>query len=88
LTLFLYILGTAQGFMDDTQFILLRLTTILGVLLAVSSILGLLLDLAFFLGNRKLRYLGGIFFHVFLGVFGLFYIYCFRREYQLRHFDE
>ena len=70
LTVFLYALGTVQGFMDTTQFILLELTVILGVLLTVSSLFGIVLDLTFFLSNRKKRYLGSIFLHGFWGIFG------------------
>jgi len=70
LTGFLYVLGTIQGFMDETQFILLRLAVVFGISLVVSSFFGILLDLAFLLKNRKLRYFGGIFLHVFFVFFG------------------
>ena len=69
-TAFLYVLGTFQGFMDATQFILLELAAISGVLLTASSLLGMILDLVFFLREKKIRYLGGIFLHVLWGIFG------------------
>ena len=63
-------MGTVQGFMDDTQFILLKLAVAFGILLLVSSFLGVILDLAFFLSNRKLRYLWGFLLHILFGFFG------------------
>ena len=70
LTVFLYILGTVQEFMDDTQFLLLKLAGILGILLVASSLVSIILDLLFLLSNKKIRYLGGILLHIFFGIFG------------------
>ncbi|MDR0313053.1 MAG: hypothetical protein LBI14_05605 [Treponema sp.] len=70
LTGFLYALGTIQGFMDDTQSLLLRIAAIFGILLVISSVLGFFIDLGFLLVKKKLRYLGYMFFYCFLGIFG------------------
>jgi hypothetical protein len=70
LTGFLYVLGTIQGFMDDTQLFLLKITAVLGTLLALSSVLGFFIDLGFLLVKKKIRYLGTMFFYCFLGIFG------------------
>ena len=70
LAVFLYIIGTVQGFMDDTQFILLELIVIMGILLTASSLFGMILELIFFIRNKKLYYLVGIFLHSFLWILG------------------
>jgi hypothetical protein len=70
LTGFLYVLGTIQGFMDDTQFFLLRIAVVFGILLTVSSVLGFFIDLGFLLAKKKIRYLGIMVFYCFLGIFG------------------
>ena len=67
---FLYVLGTIQGFMDDTQFILLWLARTLGIFLAASSLISTIMSFVFYLVNRKIRYLGGVLFYVFFGIFG------------------
>ena len=61
--------------MDDTQFILLTLSGILGILLSASSLISIILDLVFIFSTRKIRYLGGIFLHGFFGLFGFFVVY-------------
>ena len=68
---FLYVLGTVQGFMDDTQFILLGLARTLGILLASSSFFTIILSFVFYLISKKLRYLGGVLLHAFFGFFGV-----------------
>ena len=71
LTLFLYVAGTVQDFIDSTQLFLLNLYFILGLFLTIASISGLFLDLNRFSGTRKTRYLlraGGYFFLVVFGV--------------------
>ena len=70
LTAFFYVLGTIQGFMDDTQFILLDLVVILGIFLSAASIFGFILNLALFIPGRKLRNFWGIFLYCFLVIFG------------------
>ena len=69
-TTLLYVLGTAQGFMDDTQFILLKLIEMLGILLTISSLISIILDLVFNLTQKKIRYLGWAFLYGFFGIFG------------------
>ena len=75
-TAFLYALGTVQGFMDDTQFILLRLAGILGILLTTSSFVGIILDFVFYLSKKKFHYLGTLLLHTFYGIFGLILAYA------------
>ena len=69
-TLFLYMVGSAQKFIDSTQLFLLRLYTILGIFLAFTSASGVILDLSRFIKTKRLRYLlraGG---YVVLVIFG------------------
>ena len=70
-TLFLYIAGTVQGFIDSTQLFLLRLYVILGIFLSVTSVYGMVLSLARLLKHKKNRYLfraGG---YMLLAIFGV-----------------
>jgi len=70
-TLFLYIVGTGQGFIDSTQLSLLKLYSILGIFLVVVSVCGIALDLERFLKIKKKRYLfraGGYLLLVAFGV--------------------
>ena len=70
LTLAVYTAGTSQGFIDSTQFSLLKLYTVFGIFLTVTSVYGTLLDLARYLGSKKIRYLvrsGG---YLLLVIFG------------------
>jgi hypothetical protein len=76
LTGFFYILGTVQGFMDDTLYLLLRIGAVFGILLTVSSVLGFFIDLGFLLAKKKIRYLGVMFFYCFLGIFGGTIVYA------------
>ena len=72
LTLFLYLVGSVQGFIDSTQILLLRLYSILGIFLVITSASGVILDLWRFIRTKRIRYLfraGG---YVFLVVFGVF----------------
>ena len=69
-TMFFYLAGTTQGFIDSTQFLLLRLYTILGIFLAFTSASGVILDLSRFIKTKRMRYLlraGG---YAFLVIFG------------------
>ena len=71
LTLFLYAVGTVQGFIDTTQLALLRLYAILGTFLVSSSICGLILDFRRFLRAKRARYLvraAGYFLLVLFGI--------------------
>jgi hypothetical protein len=67
---FLYIIGTVQGFMDDTQFLLLRLGVLLGILLTLSSFYGFVLNLVLFFHRKRPRFIRGACLHAFLGVLG------------------
>ncbi|MDR2759762.1 MAG: hypothetical protein LBB78_10335 [Spirochaetaceae bacterium] len=69
-TVFLYGIGTIQGFMDTTQQIMLRLAIIMGFSLAVGSIYGILLDLWFIFLQGKYRFFWGIGGYIGMGVFG------------------
>ena len=71
LTLFLYVAGTAQGFIDSTQIFLLRLYVVLGFFLTTASIFGVFLDLGRFIKRKKPRYIfraGAYLFMVFFGI--------------------
>ena len=71
LTLFLYAVGTIQGFIDSTQLSLLRLYGVLGIFLTVTSVYGTILFLRRFFTIKKKRYLfraGG---YLFLTIFGV-----------------
>ena len=70
LSAFLYVLGTVQGFMDDTQFFLLGVVRIGGILLAVISIVTVILAFIFYFRNKSISYLSGVFLHLFLAIFG------------------
>ena len=70
LTLFLYVVGTVQGFIDSTQLSLLKLYAVLGIFLTAASVYGMAVDLGRFVKAKKIRYLlraGG---YLFLVVFG------------------
>jgi hypothetical protein len=69
-TVFLYCIGTIQGFMEITQQLLLRLTIILGFSLAVGAIYGILLDCWFVFHKKRRRFLGGIGGYIGMGLFG------------------
>jgi hypothetical protein len=70
INLFLYIIGTVQGFMDDTQLFLLRLGVGVSILLALSSLYGLVLDLVLFFRRRRPRFIRGACLYALLGVLG------------------
>ena len=71
LTLFLYMAGTFQNFIDTTQLFLLRLYSVLGVLLSISSACGSVLDLGRFSKTKKSRYLFRAAGYLLLIVFGI-----------------
>jgi hypothetical protein len=70
ITLFLYIIGTVQGFMDDTQLFLLRLGVALSILLALSALYGLALDLSLFFRRKRPRFIRGACLYALLGALG------------------
>ena len=76
LTLFLYVAGTIQSFIDSTQLFLLNLYFILGIFLTIAAASGLVLDLNRFSSTKKTRYLlraGG---YVFLLLFGVLTVFA------------
>jgi hypothetical protein len=70
LTAFLYGIGTAQGFTDRTQLMLLRLSVISGLSLAVGSLYGIALNFWLALHDRKYRFFTGAGMYIILGIFG------------------
>lgn len=70
LTIFLYGVGTAQGFMDITQRMLLRLALREGLFLGVGSGYGIMVD-CWLLFCGKFRYVSGIGVYMILGIFGI-----------------
>lgn len=71
LSLFLYGVGTAQGFMDKTQFLLLRLIIVLGIFQGVGSVYGIICDIWLFYKQRLGSYLGGIGAYTLAGLCGI-----------------
>ena len=70
LTAFLYFLGTGQGFMTSTQYMLLRLTSFFGLFLALSSVFGFIVDFIYFAKKKKIRYLVSMFCYFLSGIIG------------------
>ena len=70
LTIFLYAAGTVQGFVDSTQFALLRLYVILGIFLTVISACGIFLSFGRLFRQKKLRYFFRAAGYIFLVLFG------------------
>jgi len=71
LTLFLYIAGTIQGFIDSTQFALIRLYIVLGIFLTAASACGMLLDFGRLFKQKRIRYLFRAVGYIILTVFGV-----------------
>ena len=71
LTLFLYAIGTMQGFVDSTQFALLRFYSILAVFLITTAIFGLVLNVMRYIRQRKKRYIFRSIVYFFLALFGV-----------------
>jgi hypothetical protein len=67
---FLYILGTGQGFTDLTQLFLLRLARETGLFLSFAAVLGLFLNLGLLILRRNLLYLPGMGGYAALLLFG------------------
>jgi hypothetical protein len=70
LTVFLYAIGTVQGFMDSTQIMLLKIAAPLGLFLAAGAVYGIVLDFILFFGLKKIRFLGGAGLYLVMGIFG------------------
>ena len=71
LTLFLYAAGTAQNFIDSTQFFLLNLYSFLGVMLTASSACGAIMDLRRFIRSKKVHHLFWAFGYLLLAILGV-----------------
>jgi len=71
LTIFLYVAGTAQGFIDSTQFALIRLYVVLGIFLIAASACGMLLNLGRLFMHKKIRYLARAGGYILLAIFGI-----------------
>ncbi|MDR2393390.1 MAG: hypothetical protein LBD93_04455 [Treponema sp.] len=70
LSLFLYVLGTNQGFMERTQVMLLWMAVWIGLFMGVGSFYGITLDLSL-VCHKQFRYLAGIGGYLCLGLFGI-----------------
>jgi hypothetical protein len=68
--LFLYGIGTIQGFTDSTQLFLLHLGLFLSILLALSAFYGAVLDLLLFFHRKKIRFICGAWVYALFGLFG------------------
>jgi hypothetical protein len=71
LTVFLYAIGTIQGFTDQTQLLLLGLSLAEGLSLAAGSIYGIIFNLWFILRGGASRLLWGTGAYIALGLFGV-----------------
>ncbi|MDR1956792.1 MAG: hypothetical protein LBQ30_08070 [Treponema sp.] len=74
LSLFLYGIGTNQGFMERTQYMLLRITVMVGLFVGVGSLYGIIVDiwLLFYKKEQKKdRYISGMGGYLCLGGFGV-----------------
>ncbi|MDR0567621.1 MAG: hypothetical protein LBG87_00235 [Spirochaetaceae bacterium] len=69
LLVFLYGVGTMQGFMDITQLILLHWIMRIGILLGFTAGYGIILD-GIRLFRRRFRYAGGFAAYALAGLFG------------------
>ncbi|GHV61168.1 hypothetical protein AGMMS49587_04600 [Spirochaetia bacterium] len=72
LSVFLYIAGTRQEFMDSTQLLLIHGAMLSGLLSAVLSFYGIIADLVYLISRRpsRLVYLWGIAGYLCLGLTG------------------
>ncbi|AEF83551.1 hypothetical protein TREPR_2419 [Treponema primitia ZAS-2] len=71
LAVYLYVIGTAQEFMDGTQLLLLRASVILGLSLGMASIYGIALNIWLIFHHKKYRFLGSTGLYIALALFGL-----------------
>jgi hypothetical protein len=71
LTVFLYAVGTIQGFTDQTQALLLGLSLAEGLSLAAGSIYGIVFNVLFILRGGSYRLFWGTGAYIALGLFGV-----------------
>jgi len=67
---FFYLFVTNQGFLDETQLLLLRFAALLGFLLIISSVIGFLMDLIILIKTKKIRYFLNCFLFLFFIIIG------------------
>ena len=70
-TIFLYVAGTIQNFIDSTQIFILKFYVILGIFLVTFSFCGVIIGIKRFIDLRKRRYLlraGGYLLFVLFGI--------------------
>jgi len=70
LSLFLYVVGTAQEFLDSTQLMLLRISSALGLLVAIAALYGFAFNVFFLVRRRKLSFLAGTLSYLLLAIAG------------------
>jgi len=70
LILFLYSIGTSQGFVDTTQFNLIRVYMVFSIFLITMSICGIILNVIRFSAQKKARYLLRAGVYLLLALFG------------------
>jgi len=70
LVLFMYAVGTGQGFMDSTQFLLLRLMAGLALLLSIGGAYGAIMDFVLVV-RGGVAYLAGTAAYLVLAIFGV-----------------
>jgi len=70
LTLFLYAIGTKQGFEDAIQLGLLRLYSVLGIFLVTTTICGLVLNIMRFASQKKAVYIFRALLYLSMALFG------------------
>jgi hypothetical protein len=69
-SVFLYIAGARQRFMDATQLMLLRISALSGLTLGVLSMYGVILDIYLLIRGRGLRYIPGAALYFLAAAFG------------------
>ena len=69
--IFLYIVGTVQGFMETTQIILLRFLVIMGIFLSIGALYGSILDAGFIFIKHRRQFVLGIISYLLLIIFGV-----------------
>ncbi|MCL2007986.1 MAG: hypothetical protein FWG77_07860 [Treponema sp.] len=70
-TLFLYAAGTAQGFIDSTQFTLLSFYVIAGIFLGFSALAGFIINMGRLIKNKKKSYFFRACGYLFLVIFSI-----------------
>ena len=75
LIVFLYMIGSTQGFLDSTQLFLLRFASLLGLLLSTGSVFGLVYALIQFVKKtQRVQLLRSIIFYTLMMLAGIFLV--------------